>query len=485
MHSTLEKHYQPVIGLELHIQLLTHSKMFSADQAGYGALPNTHLSPTTLAYPGTLPKVNKKAFDYAIKLGLACHSDITEWNYFARKSYFYPDLPKGFQITQDTTPICRGGFISICDQNRNKKNIPLIRMHLEEDTGKSLHGIVEDVTLLDYNRAGIPLLELVTAPAIATGEEAYQFLSEVRKLVRYLEICDGNMEEGSLRCDANISIALANSTTCGTRVEVKNMNSIRNVQLAIEHEIERQIARAETGEPIVSETRYFESNTGQTVSIRNKETASEYRYFPEPDILPIVVSPEWIARIQKTMPLLPRDYLQKFTQVYGLSNYAATVLTETKAFAVLFDQICQSTTCYIGAANWLLGPVKAYLNEMSLSLAELPLQASHFVALIELIESDMVSFSVAANQLFPVLLTQIDTPPMELAIQLNLIQDSDETKIKCLVESVLADYPDKVQAYQNGKKGLFAMFMGQIMQKSQTKINPTLVHKLLQTALAC
>lgn len=483
MHKSIKKKYEVVIGLELHIQLLTDSKMFASDKAEYGALPNTNLSPITLAYPGTLPRVNKKAFDYAIKLGLACQSTITDLNFFARKSYFYPDLPKGFQITQDTTPICQGGYVTIYADEGIEKKIPLTRMHLEEDTGKSLHGIVEDVTLLDYNRAGTPLIELVTEPAITTGEEAYQFLCEIRKLVRYLDICDGNMEEASLRCDANISVAPKGSNQMGTRVEVKNMNSMRNVQLAIAFEIERQIELLEADEPVVAETRHFQAALGETVSLRAKESASEYRYFPEPDIPPIWISQEWINSISKTMPLLPRAYFKKFTEVYGLSHYTASVLTENKPFAVLFDELCSHTTYYTAAANWLLGPVKGYLNELSIPLEALPLGIDRFVALITLVESGIVSFSVAANQIFPLLLKESETTPIELAQKLDLIQDNNSTNLKVLVKEVLAAYPDKVAAYKNGKSGLLAMFMGEIMKRSQGKANGALVSKLLEEAL--
>ncbi|AXI24086.1 B subunit [Cardinium endosymbiont of Sogatella furcifera] len=484
MHELIKEQYQVVIGLEIHIQLLTDSKMFSSDRAEYGALPNTNLSPVTLACPGALPRVNKKAFDYAIKLGLACGSTITDLNFFARKSYFYPDLPKGFQITQDTTPICQGGFVTIYSNEGIAKQIPLIRMHLEEDTGKSLHGMVEDITLLDYNRAGTPLVELVTAPALTTGEEAYQFLAEIRKLVRYLDICDGNMEEASLRCDANISVARKGAQRLGTRVEVKNMNSMRNVQLAIAYEIDRQIDLLEVGDPVIAETRNFQAASGETVSLRAKETASEYRYFPEPDIPPIWVSQEWIEGIRKTMPLLPRAYFKKFTEAYGLSDYTASVLTENKAFAMWFDELCQHTTHYIAAANWLLGPVKGYLNELSLSLEDFPLTTDCFVALITLVESGMVSFSIAASQIFPLLLQQLDTTPMALAKKLDLIQDSDEGKLKELITEVLSAYPDKVAAYKNGKSGLLAMFMGEIMKKSQGKANAPLARRLLEEALA-
>jgi len=475
--------YEAIIGLEIHIQLLTHSKMFALDKSEYGALPNTNLSPITLGYPGTLPQINKKAFDHAIKLGLACGSAITPLNTFARKSYFYPDLPKGFQITQDTTPICRGGCVAIHSKEGSAQKVNLIRIHLEEDTGKSLHGWVEDATLLDYNRAGIPLLELVTAPEIKSGVEAYQFLAEIRKLVRYLEISDGNMEEASLRCDANISVMPRGSTIFGTRVEVKNMNSMRSVQLAIEYEIERQIQQLESGKKIMAETRNFQAVSGETVVLRAKEQEGEYRYFPEPNIPPIYVSPGWIADIAQTMPLLPQACLEKFVQVYGLPYDAASILTEGKELALFFDDLCKYTSHYQAAANWLLGPIKGYLNQSSLSLSEFPLTLPQIAELVDMVQTGVVGFSIAASQIFPVLMQEPNASPMLVAEKLNLIQENDAAKLQNLVDEVLNAYPDKVLAYKNGKTGLLAMFMGEIMKKSKGQANSKLASQLLQKAL--
>ena len=289
MNQATRARYTAVIGLEVHAQLSLQRKMFSPEAATYGALPNTQLSTVTLAHPGTLPRINKQAVAYAIKMGLACHATITRKNIFARKNYFYPDLPKGYQITQDKTPICREGFLTIDTPAGHEKRIALQRIHIEEDTGKSVHGLVAGETLLDFNRAGTALIEIVTKPDLRTSAEAYSLLSEIRKLVRYLDICDGNMEEGSLRCDANVSVMLKDATAFGQRVEVKNMNSIRNVQLAIEHEIDRQIAVLEAGEAVASETRAYDAATNTTKSLRAKETLNDYRYFPEPDLTPIVV----------------------------------------------------------------------------------------------------------------------------------------------------------------------------------------------------
>ena len=472
--------YTVVIGLEIHIQLLTKSKIFSAEKVAYGELPNTHVSAISLAHPGTLPKVNKEAISLAIKMGLACQSTITHTNLFARKSYCYPDLPKGYQITQDTTPICRGGHVTIINKEGVEKEIPLTRIHLEEDTGKSLHGMIANTTLLDFNRAGTPLIELVTEPDVKTPEEAYQVLSEVRKLVRYLDICDGNMEEGSLRCDANVSVMPQGSTTFGAKVEVKNMNSMRNVQLAIEHEIDRQIALLEGGKEITRETRNFQASTGETLSMRAKEVSSDYRYFPEPDIPPVIVTKQWIEKVRATMPLLPKVCYEKFTTVYNLSPYTASVLTEQKDIALFFEALCQLTPHYTAAANWVIGPIKSHLNEMGFTVASLTLQPKHLASLIAIVVEDHLSFSIAANQLFPELLKKPDQNPLRLAEKLNLLHDSDETTLQLLVDDVMATYPDKVAAYRGGKKGLLGMLMGEVMKKSNGKAAPKLASKLLK-----
>jgi len=479
MEFTENKKYIPVIGLEVHAQLLLTSKMFSAEGAAYGALPNTLVSTISLAHPGTLPTINKKAIEYAIKLGLACKSAITGTNYFARKNYFYPDLPKGYQITQDKTPICEGGHITITTQQGLEREIELQRIHIEEDAGKSIHDMAAHETLLDFNRAGVALLEIVTRPDIQSPEEAYAFLTELRRLVRHLEICDGNMEEGSLRCDANISVMPSNASKFGQRVEVKNMNSIKNVQLAIEYEIARQIEVLEKGSSVIAETRGYDATSGKTISQRTKESALDYRYFIEPDLPPLVVTEAWIEQIRKEMPLLPREYRAKFIQVYQISAYAASVLTETKELALFFEELCKLTPHYTSAANWLMGPVKAYLNELNLPLQEFPLSATTLASLIDLIEKGELSFSIASQQLFPALLANPTKAPLELAKELNLLQE----KLQALVEAVIQAYPDKVLAYKNGKKGILGMLMGEIMQKSQGKAAPALVSDLLKKEL--
>ncbi len=483
MNNATRERYTAVIGLEVHAQLSLQRKMFSPEAATYGALPNTLLSTVTLAHPGTLPRVNKQAVAYAIKMGLACQATITRKNFFARKNYFYPDLPKGYQITQDSMPICQGGFLTIVTPAGGEKRVALQRIHMEEDTGKSVHGLVAGETLLDFNRAGTALIEIVTKPDLRTSAEAYSLLAEIRKLVRYLDICDGNMEEGSLRCDANVSVMLKDAAAFGQRVEVKNMNSIRNVQLAIEHEIDRQIAVLERGGRVASETRAYDAATDATKCLRTKETLNDYRYFPEPDLPPIVVSDAWLQQLQQAMPLLPRDCYQKFVQTYQLPAYDAAVLTEDRDVALFFEALCQHTPHYKAASNWIMGPVKAYLNEMTLSIPAFPLQPAALAEVIGLVAERQLSFSVASQKLFPALLAAPHQSPLALAKGLNLLQESDEGKIQALVEEVMAAYPAQVAAYRGGKKGLMGMLMGEIMKRSQGKVAPKVASALLKERL--
>lgn len=479
MNTSIKEKYTAVIGLEVHAQLSLQRKMFAPEAAVYGAMPNTQVSTVTLAHPGTLPRINKQAVAYAIKMGLACHSVIARELIFSRKNYFYPDLPKGYQITQDKTPICREGYLTIDAQGGHEKRIALERIHLEEDAGKSMHGLVEGETLLDFNRAGVALIEIVTQPMLRTSAEAYSLLGEIRKLVRYLDICDGNMEEGSLRCDANISVMLKDALVFGQRVEVKNMNSIRNVQLAIEYEIDRQIMVLEGGRVVVAETRSYDAGTNTTQPMRTKEVLKDYRYFPDPDLPLLVVSEEWIETLQQTMPLLPRACYEKFVNTYQLSPYDAAVLSEDKDIAIYFEELCQLTTYYKAASNWIMGPVKSYLNELTLSIKEFPLQPSVLVELIALVEQGQLSFSMASQKLYPALLMQPKKGPLALAQALNLIQESDVDKIQAFVNEVIAAYPDKVAAYRNGKKGVLGMFMGELMKKSQGRVSPKVANALL------
>ena len=483
MEKAIRDKYTVVIGLEVHAQLLTKSKMYAADSAAFGSMPNTNVSVITLGHPGTLPKLNKKAVEYAIKMGLACDSEITRFNIFDRKNYFYPDLPKGYQVTQDKTPICKGGFVWIGNGDGGEKSIRLNRVHMEEDAGKSMHLAEEIDTLVDFNRAGVPLIEIVTEPDIRSSEDAYAFLTEVRKLVRYLDICDGNMEEGSLRCDANISVMLNDAKEYGKKVEVKNMNSIRNVQRAIDFEVERQIELLEKGEVIISETRTFDAGSGTTSSMRTKEDLNDYRYFPEPDLSPLVISEAWLERIKSEMPNLPRELFSKFVNQYKLPAYDAQVLTDSKEIALYFEALCEETTNYKAASNWMMGPIKSCLNELALPISQFPIVPKQIAALISIVDEGKVNFSTASQKIFSELIKTPERAPLEIAESLNLIQDSDSDSIIPIVEEVLAAMPDKVAEYKTGKKGLMGLFMGEVMKKSKGKADPKVASELLRSKL--
>ncbi len=480
--SIYEK-YETVIGLECHIQLLTKTKMYSSDPAEYGGIPNTNVSVVTLGHPGTLPVVNERALEFALRLGLAVNATIREENQFARKNYFYADLPKGYQITQDKTPICNGGYIPIKLKNGSEKRIELTRIHMEEDAGKSLHDIDAYDTLVDLNRAGTPLLEMVTEPVIKSGEEAYIYLNEVRKLVRYLDICDGNMEEGSLRCDANISVMIKGSKTFGKKVEVKNMNSFRNVQRAIDFEIKRQIDALEAGEEIAGETRSYDAVNDLTFSMRSKESANDYRYFPEPDLQPVLIHQDYINRVKAELPELPSALFRRYTQDYKLSEYDAYQITETKELAGYFERLIAHCKNYKAAANWLMGPIKSYLNERALHLSEFSLGPEKIAGIIQLIDEGKVSNTAASQILFPKLAEQADKNPEVLAKELDLLQNSNSNELQKLVDEALAKFPEKIAEYKGGKSGLLGLFVGEVMKLSKGKADPKLLNQLLKQSL--
>jgi aspartyl-tRNA(Asn)/glutamyl-tRNA(Gln) amidotransferase subunit B len=482
MNEEIRNKYEAVIGLEVHAQMLTKTKAYSNDINEYGAHPNTNVSVITLGHPGTLPVMNKKTIEFAIRLGLACGSDIAPNQYFARKNYFYPDLPKGYQITQDKTPICTGGAIHIRTENGEGKEIKITRIHMEEDAGKSIHDVDVFDTLVDLNRAGTPLLEIVSEPDIRSSQEAYNYVTEVRKLVRYLDICDGNMEEGSLRCDANISVNLKGASEFGTKVEVKNMNSIRNVQRAIEFEIARQIEAIENGEEIVQETRGFDALKGITISQRSKEAANDYRYFPEPDLQPLVVMKEDIEAIKSEMPALPRELFNRYTKEYGLTDYDAYNLTDNKGIALYYEALIQHTKNYKAAANWMMGDVKSYLNEFGFEIHEFPISVERLANLIAIIDEGKVSNSVASQRIFPELLKS-ELSPLAIAEQLNLIQDSSEDTLKGFILQVFEENQAEVERYRNGEKQLTGFFMGKLMKVSNGKADPKIANKLLRELL--
>jgi aspartyl-tRNA(Asn)/glutamyl-tRNA(Gln) amidotransferase subunit B len=470
--------YEVVVGLEVHAQLLTRTKLFCGDSAVYGGEPNTHVSPITLGLPGSLPRLNRKAVEFAIKMGLACHCEIERHNYFARKNYFYPDLPKGYQISQHTTPVCKGGRVKIRTAT-GERDIRLNRIHLEEDAGKSLHDIAPGVTALDFNRAGVPLIEIVTEPDIRGGEEAYAYLTELRKTLRYLDICDGNMEEGSMRCDANVSVRLKGATVLGTKVEVKNLNSIRNVRRAIEFESRRLIGLLAAGETIRQETRSFDAGDGSTFALRTKEEANDYRYFADPDLPPFRVTGEFLEAIRAALPSLPEQLVMRYTRELQLPEYDARVICDDKDSAAYFSALTGHTSSYKAAANWMLGPLRSALNNRNMEWSACPVRPAALAALIRLVEEGRLNFSIAAERVLPVLMSEPDRDPLDIATSLNLIQSSDTLEITAWIEQALAGMPDKVSEYRKGKKGLMGLFVGEVKRLSKGKADPKLTNQLL------
>ncbi len=474
--------YELVVGLEVHAQLLTKTKAFSSDRNEYGNLPNTNTSAISLGHPGTLPVLNEKSVEYAVKLGLAVDANIRSYNEFARKNYFYADLPKGYQITQDTTPICNGGFIEIKDADGNTKKIGLTRIHMEEDSGKSIHDLSPFDTMIDLNRAGVPLLEIVSEPDMRSGDEAYQYLTEVRKLVRYLEICDGNMEEGSLRCDANISVREKGSTEFGTRVEVKNLNSIRNVKRAIEYEFKRHIGLIEEGQEIRKTTLTFNAQTGETSIMRTKEEADDYRYFPEPDLQPLEITQDYIDEVRQTLPPLPKQLFRKYVGL-GLSEYDASMLTDDKHIALYFETLLNHVESAKSGVNWMMGEVKGYINELAIGIDEFPITPQRLAGLINMVDEGKMGRTLASQQLFPIMIKEPQKTPVELAKENNLVQVKNLDELEQWIQKSIDAYPDKVEEYRGGKKGILGLFMGEVMRLSGGKADPKKTNQLLRQKL--
>jgi aspartyl-tRNA(Asn)/glutamyl-tRNA(Gln) amidotransferase subunit B len=473
--------YEAVIGLEVHAQLMTKSKLFCPDPIAFGAEPNKQISPISLAYPGTLPKLNEAAIELAVRLGLACGCEIEERNYFARKHYFYPDLPKGYQISQHTTPICKGGMVTIVT-SAGERNVQLNRIHMEEDAGKSVHDLYDDYSAIDYNRAGTPLVEIVTEPDLHNGEEAAAYFTELRNLVRYLGVCDGNMEEGSLRCDANISIRPIGSKELGTKAEVKNLNSIRYLRKAIDFEVKRMIEVVERGEKVKQETRGFDPDTETTFSIRTKEDANDYRYFTDPDLPPFIVTDDFKEKIQRALPELLAQRKLRLLRQYAIHEKDATRIAADNEWTHYFEETAKLHKSYQQIANWMLGSMKSYFNETEIHIEASPFTPRLLAELIDLVESGSVSHSVAAQKLFPILIKEGGSPKA-LASSLNLIQERDEDMLSELIDQVLNSMPGKVQEYKKGKKGLIGLFVGEVMKLSKGKADPKLLNQMIMQKL--
>jgi len=466
--------YEIVVGLEVHAQLLTKTKLFCGDTTDFGKTPNTQISVISLGYPGTLPRLNKEAISLAVKLGLACNCEIVQHNYFARKNYFYPDLPKGYQISQHTTPICKGGFLEIAVGKETKK-IRLNRIHIEEDAGKSLHDESSDFSNLDFNRAGMPLLEIVTEPDLRSAGEAFAYVTSLRKLVRYLGVCDGNMEQGSLRCDVNISVRKKGEQKLGTKVEIKNLNSIRFIKKAIEFESKRLIDLLEKGQAVAQETRGFDENNFSTYPIRTKEDEDDYRYFPEPDLPPFFISDEMIAKIKSEMPALQSEVKEKLISEYQLSNYDAEQLSNDTELSNFFFGLTKQTKNYKASANWVLGPIRNHLSSNETSLDEINLHPSSITELIELIDNGKISYGIATQKIFPAI---INNPSLNIDqfIEENQLQiQTSQIEIETLIATALEKHSEKINEYKKGKKGLISLFVGEVMKLSKGKADAKLV----------
>lgn len=471
--------YETVIGLEVHVQLKTQSKLFDCAPNSFGDEPNENTHPVCLGLPGTLPVLNKKALEYAIRLGLGLNCQIAEITQFDRKQYFYPDLPKGYQISQLHHPICEHGEITLSTGTK----VRILRAHMEEDAGKLVHVGAEglagsDYSLVDLNRAGTPLVEIVSEPDLKTAEEAAEYMKRVQQIVRYLDVCDGNLEEGSMRCDANVSIRPVGTKELGTKTEIKNMNSFRAIQRAIEVEVARQIKVVEGGGQIVQETRLWDDTTQKTKSMRSKEEAHDYRYFPDPDLTPIPVSRSYVEEIRQSLPEMPAQRMTRYTEKMGLSDYDANLLTETKELGDFFDRTLEFTTHAKAVANWLMGDITAYLKDSKETLDKTKLSPENLAELVELLESDTIG-SAVAKQLLPELMTE-GSSPKKLVDERGLAQMSDEGALTDIVKDVLANNPQQVEQFKAGKEQVIGFLVGQVMKATQGSANPKKVQEIIK-----
>ncbi len=464
--------YEAVIGLEVHAQLLTRSKIFCGCSTSFGSQPNSQTCPVCLGMPGVLPVLNKKVVEFAMKTALATHCTIAPLNRFARKNYFYPDLPKGYQISQFELPLAEHGYIDI-QPGGVEKRIRLTRIHLEEDAGKNLHEGIEGASYIDLNRTGVPLMEIVSEPDIRSSEEAVAYLKKLRNILVYLEVNDGNLEEGSFRCDANVSIRPVGQEKFGTRTELKNINSFRFIQKAIDYEIKRQEMVLEEGGRIIQETRLWDTQKGITVSMRSKESAHDYRYFPEPDLVPVKIHSEWVEEVQKTLPELPDAKKERFIKEYQLPPYDASVLTQNKKIAFYFEECASLYRQPKAISNWIMGDL---LNE-----EEIPMTTRQLTGMIELIDKGVISGKIAKTVFEEMLKTKKDA--LTIVEEKGLLQVSDDEAILAFVDQVLNANPDSVEQYRGGKERLLGFFVGQVMKISSGKANPGKVNELLRKKL--
>jgi aspartyl-tRNA(Asn)/glutamyl-tRNA(Gln) amidotransferase subunit B len=473
--------YEVVIGLEIHAQLKTDTKIFCGCSTRFGAAPNSQTCPVCLGMPGVLPVVNKKAVEYAIKAGLSMNCDIVRDNRFARKNYFYPDLPMGYQITQFDLPIARNGYLDITLEDGSKKRIGITRIHMENDAGKSNHDPYRPISLVDLNRAGTPLIEIVSEPDMRSAEEAGAFMRQIHAIVRYAGVCDGNMEEGSLRCDANVSLRLPGAPEFGTRTEMKNLNSFRNIERAILSEIRRQADILDEGGTIVQETRLWNADLGKSISMRSKEDAHDYRYFPDPDLLPIIIDDAWFNQIKADIPELPEAKKERYVNELGLPAADAAVLTSSIELARYFETCLSLLDKPKLVANWVMVSVLALINAKGLSIEDTPVSAAALVGLLTLVEKGEISGTMAKT-VFEAM-AESGKSARQIVDEKGLAQVSDSSAIEGIIDEVLAKNPAEVEAYHGGKTKLMGFFVGQVMRASKGKANPAVVNQLLEEKL--
>lgn len=472
--------YEAVIGLEVHAQLLTDTKIFCGCSTKFGNPPNTNVCPVCLGHPGVLPVMNKKVVEYTVLMGMAVNCKINEKSIFARKNYFYPDLPKGYQISQYEEPICEYGKVEIELKDGKTKEIGITRIHMEEDAGKSIHD-QSDETLIDLNRCGTPLIEIVSEPDLRSPEEAYLYLTKLKQIVTYLGICDGNMEQGSLRCDANVSVRLKGESKFGTKTEVKNMNSFRNVERAIAYEIERQIELLEDGKQIVQQTLLWDADTNKVLPMRSKEEAHDYRYFPDPDLVKIVVNDEWKRSIIKHLPELPDIRRERFINQYKLPAYDANILTSSRQLADYYEQILNVTNDYKSASNWVMTEVLKFINDSKISVEDFPVKPESLGKLIKMINDNIISGKMA-KEIFPEMISTGKLPE-QIVAEKNLVQISDTSEIERAVEKIIDANPKDVQEFLAGKEKVLGFLVGQVMKETRGKANPKIVNDILLNKL--
>ena len=471
--------YEAIIGLEVHAQLLTRSKMFCTCANHFGADPNTHVCPVCTGQPGSLPVINQSAVELGIRAALALHGNISEESVFARKNYFYPDLPKGYQISQYERPFCNDGHLIVRLKSGGEKRIGITRVHFEEDAGKLVHQGNE--TLVNLNRAGVPLIEIVSQPDMRNSHEAGQYLRTLRTLLRYAEVCDGNMEEGNFRCDANISVRREGQKEFGTKVELKNINSFRFVEKAIDYEIGRQIELVEKGEKIIQETRGWNSAKNVTEVMREKEEAHDYRYFPEPDLPPLVISIQWQREVEKAMPEMPEAKRERFKNIYGLSDYDAAVLTSSRELADYFEMVAGQSKNPKGSANWVMNELLGKLNASGQEIEESPVSAEYLAELISKIDSNEISGKMAKT-VFEEMFETKKSPGLIIK-EKGLTQISDSSVLEAAIQKVIAANPEQLKDYRAGKVKLLGFFVGQVMKETQGQGNPALINDLVKKAL--